>query len=69
MFNTVPYYNSPTTTLSFIYANPFTYAQANTNYRVGVSVARLNYNFPASRQLSYLVDVDSKTTTACPILW
>lgn len=32
-------------------------------------MARLNYIFPASRQVSYYVDVQSKLTTSCPIIW
>ena len=67
--NTAAYYNTATTTLSFTYANTFTYAQADTSYHVGVSIAKLNYFFPASRRLSYYVDVVSKSTTACPIKW
>jgi hypothetical protein len=47
----------------------FSYPQANTNYRMGVSVREMNYIFPASKALNYSVDAASKTTTSIPLVF
>lgn len=36
---------------------------------MGLSIAQLNYIFPASRLLNYTIKVGSKSTVDCPILF
>ncbi len=45
------------------YTHTFPYTKANTNYRVGVSVAQITYAFPNNRALNYSLDVNGKATS------